>query len=95
MNNVVVRFCPWFKFYFLLFLVITTCDNEFETKEIQFKARIKLNNNMLASNWHPGKLSQKKNRCRGYVESSPLTDANEMAAGIEVGISQFFRRSCN
>ena len=29
------------------------------------------------------------------VESSPLTDANEMAARIEVGISQFFRRSCN
>ena len=29
-------------------------------KKIQFKARIKLNNNMLASNWHPGKLSQKK-----------------------------------
>ena len=64
-------------------------------KKIQFKARIKLNNNMLANNWHPGKLSRKKNRCRGYVESSPLTDANEMAARIEVGISQFFRRSCN
>ena len=43
-------------------------------KKIQFKARIKLNNNMLASNWHPewiieslsiihaqGKLSQGKN----------------------------------
>ena len=61
-------------------------------KKIQFKARIKLNNNMLASNWQ---AQPRKKRCRGYVESSPLTDANEMAAMIEVGISQFFRRSCN
>ena len=30
---VVVRFSPWFKFYFLLFLGMVMYDNEFETKE--------------------------------------------------------------
>ena len=66
-------------------------------KKIQFKAKIKLNNNMLAkqlASWQAQPQPRKK-RCRGYVESSPLTDVNEMAARIEVGISQFFRRSCN
>ena len=31
--SVVVQFYLWFKFYFLLFLVIVIYDNEFETKE--------------------------------------------------------------
>ena len=30
---VVVQFCPWFKFYFLLFLGMVMYDNEFQTKE--------------------------------------------------------------
>ena len=30
---VVVQFCPWFKFYFLLFLGMVIYDNEFETRE--------------------------------------------------------------
>ena len=30
---VVVRFCPWFKFYFLLFLGIVMYGNDFESKE--------------------------------------------------------------
>ena len=30
---VVVQFYPWFKFYFLLFLGMVMCDNDFETKE--------------------------------------------------------------
>ena len=30
---VVVQFCPWFKFYFPLFLGLVIDDNEFETKE--------------------------------------------------------------
>ena len=30
---VVVQFYPWFKFYFLLFLVMVMYDNDFETKE--------------------------------------------------------------
>ena len=30
---VVVKFYPWFKFYFLLFLGIVMYDDEFETKE--------------------------------------------------------------
>ena len=30
---VVVQFCPWFKFYFPLFLGMVISDNEFETKE--------------------------------------------------------------
>ena len=28
---VVVQFCPWFKFYFPLFLGMVMYDNEFET----------------------------------------------------------------
>ena len=28
-----VQFCPWFKFYFPLFLGMIIYDNEFETKE--------------------------------------------------------------
>ena len=27
-----VQFYPWFNFYFLLFLGMIVCDNEFETK---------------------------------------------------------------
>ena len=38
-----VQFYPWFKFYFLLFLGMVMYDNEFETKEIKCKPRIKLN----------------------------------------------------
>ena len=30
---VVVQFCPWFKFYFLLFWGMVIYDNEFETKK--------------------------------------------------------------
>ena len=30
---VVVQFYPWFNFYFLLFLGMVICDNEFETNE--------------------------------------------------------------
>ena len=30
---VVVQFCPWFKFYYLLFLGMVMYDNEFEIKE--------------------------------------------------------------
>ena len=29
--DVVVQFCPWFKFYFSLFLSMLMYDNEFET----------------------------------------------------------------
>ena len=32
-GDVVVQFYPWFNFYFLLFLGMIVCDNEFETKE--------------------------------------------------------------
>ena len=32
---VVVRFYPWFKFYFLLFLGIVMYGNDFESKEIK------------------------------------------------------------
>ena len=32
-ENVVVQFYPWFKFYFPLFLGMVIYDNEFETKE--------------------------------------------------------------
>ena len=28
-----VQFYPWFNFYFLFFLGMVICDNEFETKE--------------------------------------------------------------
>ena len=31
--NVVVQFCFWFNFYFLLFLGMVIYDNEFKTKE--------------------------------------------------------------
>ena len=39
---VVVQFYPWFKFYFLLFLVKVMYDNKFETKEniIQTKKKV-------------------------------------------------------
>ena len=30
---VVVQFCPWFKFYFLLFWGMVIYDNEFETRK--------------------------------------------------------------
>ena len=30
--TVVVQFCPWFKFSFILFLDMVMYDNEFETK---------------------------------------------------------------
>ena len=46
---VVVQFCPWFKFYFPLFLGMVIYDNEFETKKNRIwtkENRIKLNNNM-------------------------------------------------
>ena len=33
MLYVVVKFHPWFKFYFLLFSGIVMYDDEFETKE--------------------------------------------------------------
>ena len=33
----------WFKFYFPLFLGMVMYDNEFKTRKIQFKPRIKLN----------------------------------------------------
>ena len=42
----VVQFYPRFKFYLLLFLGMVIYDNEFETKEIKFKTRIKLNHNI-------------------------------------------------
>ena len=43
---VVVQFYPWFKFYFLSFLGMIMCDNEFGTKEIKFKPRKILNHNI-------------------------------------------------
>ena len=43
---VVVQFYPWFKFHFPLFLGTEMYDNEFETKKIKFKPRIKLNHNI-------------------------------------------------
>ena len=62
MNNVVVRFCPWFKFYFLLFLVITTYDNEFETKENTIYSKDKIEQQHAGKQLAgPGKLSQEKN----------------------------------
>ena len=30
---VVVQFCPWFNFYFLLFLCMVMYGSQFETKE--------------------------------------------------------------
>ena len=59
-----VQFYPWFKFYFLLFLGMVICDNEFETKEMKFKKRIKLNHNIYIVmmhffvNWASNKLAQ-------------------------------------
>ena len=59
-----VQFYPWFKFYFLLFLGMVIYDNEFETKEMKFKKRIKLNHNIYIVmmhffvNWASKKLAQ-------------------------------------
>ena len=39
---VVVRFCPWFKFYFLLFLGIVMYGNDFESKENKIWTRDKI-----------------------------------------------------
>ena len=44
--TVVVQLCPWFKFYFPLFLGMVIYDNEFKTRKIKFKPRIKLNHNI-------------------------------------------------
>ena len=33
LQYVVVQFCPWFKFSFLLFLGMVMYGNDFETKE--------------------------------------------------------------
>ena len=46
---VVGQFCPWFKFYFPLFLGMVIYDNEFEIKKNKIwtkENRIKLNNNI-------------------------------------------------
>ena len=54
---VVVQFCPWFKFYFPLFLVWFG-DNEFETKKNKIWTkvnRMNLNNNMYI--WFIAKIS--------------------------------------
>ena len=40
-SNAVVQFYPWLKFYFPYSLGIAMYNNEFETKEIKFKWRIK------------------------------------------------------
>ena len=42
---VVVQFCPWFKFSFLLFWGMVIYDNEFETKKNNIEPRMKLNHN--------------------------------------------------
>ena len=39
---VVAQFCPWFKFYFLLFLGMVMYDNEFETKEYKIQTKDKI-----------------------------------------------------
>ena len=39
---VVVRFCPWFKFYFLLFLGVVMYGNDFESKENKIWTRDKI-----------------------------------------------------
>ena len=39
---VVVKFYPWFKFYFLLFLGIVMYDDEFETKESKIWTKDKI-----------------------------------------------------
>ena len=38
---VVVQFCPWFKFYFLLFLGMVIYDNEFETTKNKIQTKDK------------------------------------------------------
>ena len=53
MNNVVARFCPWFKFYFRLFLGITTYDNEFETKENASDSKLSQDKNDVEAMWSP------------------------------------------
>ena len=45
---VVVQIYPWFKFYFLLVLVMEMYDNEFETKQNKnLNSWIKLNHNIV------------------------------------------------
>ena len=52
---VVVQFYPWLKFYlFIIFLGIAMYDNEFETKELKFEPRIKLNHNICNELFVPG-----------------------------------------
>ena len=46
---VVVQFCPWFKFYFFLFLGRVMYDDEFETMKNNITPRIKLKNNIYDS----------------------------------------------
>ena len=38
---VVVQFCPWFKFYFLLSLGMVIYDNEFETTKNKIQTKDK------------------------------------------------------
>ena len=49
---VVVQFCPWFKFSFLLFLGMVMYDNNMimslKQKKRKFEPRIKLNHNIYA-----------------------------------------------
>ena len=40
-NDPVVQFYPWFKFYFPLILVMVKYDNEFETKENKIQTKKK------------------------------------------------------
>ena len=42
---VVVKFYPWFKFYFPLFWGMVIYGNDFEKKKITLKQRIQLNHN--------------------------------------------------
>ena len=39
---VAVQFCPWFKFYFPLFLGMVIYDSEFETKETKIWTKDKI-----------------------------------------------------
>ena len=39
---VAVQFCPWFKFYFPLFLGMEIYDSEFETKETKIWTKDKI-----------------------------------------------------
>ena len=43
-NNVylVVQFCPWFQFYFLLYLGMVMSDTEFQTKESKILTKDKI-----------------------------------------------------